>query len=94
MVNIIELLGAPSGVVEVQESRTFTAYKNNVSITIVLHDRGPAIKDRYSVEVFDSDLVETARNAGSDNWTLGNPDSDLEGAIMNAHWDQVGRLRD
>lgn len=80
---------------EVHEVRTFRAYKNGTNAEVIVNvlDRGPGVSDRYMVEAFDADLSPADQHAGSLNWTMGNPASDLPGAIANAHWNAVGAER-
>ncbi len=88
--NTLKLLAKIGGLHEIAEVQTFRGYRNDIEVVVEVYDRGPDEATRYTVVAYDADLAVEDRHAGSPNYTMGNPEGDLETAIMNAHWNQIG----
>lgn len=93
--NVIEMLTKWSKADEIWEVRTFRGYRNGVEIVMNVLDSGPAAgSNRYMVEAYDAHLDGEERHSGSPSYSLGNPDGDIEAAVANVHWNQIGAVKD
>ena len=84
---VIDFLNTHHDGSEAARAHTFVVWIHNQEVTVELHDRGAGTgSQRFYAHAYWSgkDLTDAAPNA--DGYTIGNPDSTAEMALMNLHW--------
>lgn len=84
---IIAYLNGLTGGSEAASVRRFRVWIGQREVDVTVYDEGPGAGNiRFSVEACWADIAAADRNAATQGWTLGNPESTLEAALHGPHW--------
>ena len=90
---VLRFLNDRSGAQEASAVHTYRVWINERDVTVNLFDHGPGTGAlRYSAEAHWSDLAEDDREPNANGSTTGNPDSTVEMALFNLHWNVFGSM--
>jgi hypothetical protein len=85
--DVIEYLNGKTGASEAAEIRTYSVWIDNAEVRVEVMDHGPlAGSQRYAALAYSPDIPESQRQMNTRGLSLGNPDSDLKGALGEVHW--------